>query len=112
MNSNVFIPNPVKSPRIQLFVCFAHHFTMQFQVKVTMTCLQSHITFTKRVLYVKEQNVSEIVFDYSIFQIPLIKLKQEFKVKKAFFLLNRTCIKVYTFLFHFSVSYYILINNS
>lgn len=85
MNSNALIPNPVKSPRIQLFVCFAHHFTMQFQVKVTVTCLQSHITFTKRVLYVKEQNVSEIVFDYSIFQIPLIKLKQEFKVKKAFF---------------------------
>ena len=47
MNSTVLIPNPVKSPRIQLFVCFAHHFTMQFQVKVTVTCLQSHITFTK-----------------------------------------------------------------
>ena len=111
MNSNALIPNPVKSPRIQLFVCFAHHFTMQFQVKVTMTCLQSHITFTKEYyMIIKEQNVSEIVFDYSI-PNSTDQIKTRVQSEKGIFLLNRTCIKVYTFLFHFSVSYYILINN-
>lgn len=84
MNSNVFIPNPVKSPRIPLFVCFAHHFTMQFQVKVTMTCLQSHITFIKEYYMLRSKMFLRLCLT-TVFQIPLIKLKQEFKVKKAFF---------------------------